>query len=253
MATLVTIYWLTFGIGLVYVLVVGALGLIGSGIEAIGGDTDLDMDHGGVDFDANPDLDLDTDLDVDTDFDVDVDTDLDLDVDTDVDFDADAGGHADFGGGHGDVSAGHDPGHAGLFPTFNPFSPLSIAGFLTAFGGAGLIASNSELAVWLSILVAAGGGLLMSLLLWLVIGKFFYGMQGSSEAHQADMIGLEAEVLTPMDQDEMGEIAYVLDGVRFTAPARLTKEGHTERREKVRIRRMKDNVVYVEQKHKLLN
>ena len=48
------------------------------------------------------------------------------------------------------------------------------------------------------------------------------------------------------------EIAYVLEGVRYTAPARLLREGRIEKRETVRIRKVRGNMVYVEQKKKLL-
>jgi membrane protein implicated in regulation of membrane protease activity len=252
MSTLVTVYWLCFGIGLVYVLIAGTLGVVSHGLESLGdGGADLDLDHdvdadvGMHDFDVGAaDIDAGS-LDLDTGVDFDVDHDLDLDLDHDADLDV--------GTDHGDIMAsGHPEVDASVFPDWNPLSPLSLAGFLCAFGGAGLIAGGLGLTLWTGLAVAAGGGILMAFLLWLLIGKIMYSMQGTSQAKQIDMIGLEAEVLTPVEDDISGEIAYILEGVRYTAPAKLLKEGRIEKRSKVRIKKVRGNVVYVEEKKKLL-
>jgi membrane protein implicated in regulation of membrane protease activity len=233
--TLVTIYWLCFGAGLLYVLIAGALGAVSHGAHALGGqgvpdaagsdsgasaeafDAHGELSHGGIES-------------------------ADLDHD-------ETSGHA----GHGaHIDAHESPAQqAGL--EYSPFSPLPIAGTLCGFGGGGLIASGLGWALPLSLLGALGGGALASVLLWLIIGKLMYSMQGSSEGHVADMLGIEATVLTPVETDASGEIAYILDGTRYTAPARLLGEGRVAQHETVRIRRMKDNIVYVERKRKLLD
>jgi membrane protein implicated in regulation of membrane protease activity len=135
---------------------------------------------------------------------------------------------------------------------YSPLSPLSLMGFLCAFGATGLIATAYSLSTLVGLILAAGGGVVMALVLWLIVGKLLFGMQGSSEAHQADMIGLEAEVLTPVEGEMSGEIAYVLDGVRYTSPARLTHAGIAAKSSTVRIKRITGNVVYVEEKRKIL-
>jgi hypothetical protein len=250
MATLTTIYWLCFGIGLVYVVVAGALGMVTGGLEG-GADSGLDIDTD-VDVDVDLDTDLDTGFDVDTSMDIDVDSELDAGG-FDGGFDADHGADFSFDNGHPVASAGHEIGNAADFPGFSLLSPLSIAGFLFAFGGAGLVSLFYSLPLIPGIALAAAGGAGMMTLMWLVIGKLLYSLQGSSEAHQGDMIGLEAEVITPLETGRSGEISYILSGVRYTAPARLEGEGRINKRETVRIRRMKDNVVYVVPKKKLLN
>ncbi|MCH7471532.1 NfeD family protein [bacterium] len=232
MTTLVTIYWLCFGIGLVYVLVAGTLGAVSQGLEGAG--------------------DVDTDFDLDTDVDFDADVDVDVDAGFDADIDHDAGVEAHHGGSPATEVAHGTHSYAHAMPGYNPLSPLSIMGFLCAFGAAGLIATGLQYSFWLGLAIAVGGGLAMGALLWLFIGKFLFGLQGSSEAHVIDMVGLEAEVLTPVEEDICGEIAYVLEGVRYTAPARLLKEGRVGRREKVRIRKVRGNMVYIEEKRKLL-
>jgi membrane protein implicated in regulation of membrane protease activity len=249
MAALTTVYWLCFGFGLVYVVISAALGAISHGLAGGGGqDVDAsghsfeaaghsfeaaghDVDAGGVDADADGGELASADLSTD-----------------------DAAGTAGYaeGAGHAD-HVGHGAQYdTHVMPSFSPFSPLSVAGFLAAFGGAGLAASEMALPPLATLGIAAGGGLAMGYLLYLLIGKLLFSMQGSSEAHQADMLGLEAEVLTPVEHELSGEIAYVLQGTRYTAPARLVRAGRIEKREFVRIKEIKDNIVYVEPKRKLL-
>lgn len=244
MEALVTAYWLCFAIGLIYVLASGALGAIGHGAgggahpeaggvdvhaEAGGGGAHVEFDHGAMES-----ADLDS-----------------------AEVEAGELGSGGLDAGHAlDVAhaGGHgvEHGHGGMLE-YSPFSPLSLMAFICAFGASGLIATALGFNTLFSLLLAVGGGVVMALLMWLLIGKLLFGMQGTSEAHQVDMIGLEAEVLTPMDDARTGEIAYILDGVRYTAPAKLTHPGAAAKKSTVRIRRIRDNVVYVEEKRKLLN
>jgi len=259
MTTLIVLYWLSFGIGLLYVLIAGTLGAFthgfGGGAHEAGADA-----GGGLDLHAEAAGDMaggaleSGDLDAGADFDTDS---AALDM---------GGGHAalDMGAGHAALDTGHAAidhhaehvdvahDHAEGAVEYSPYSPLSIMGFFCAFGGTGLIAAAYRAGALTSLSLATAGGVLMAVVLWLVVGKLLFGMQGSSEAHQVDMVGLEAEVLVPVQDDMAGEIAYVLDGVRYTAPARLAHPGTVGRTEKVRIRRISGNLVYVEEKKKLL-
>jgi len=205
MATLVTIYWICFGVGLVYVLLAGALGAVSHGLAGVHGGGHSGLEHGHD--------------------------------------------HAHAGESHtGDNADGRDTG----LPAYSPFSVLSLMGTLAGFGAGGLLTISLLRSQPVSLLGAGAGGLIMALLLWLLIGKLLYSLHASSEAHVADMVGLEAEVLTPIEPGHSGEIAYVLEGTRYTAPARLVGEGRAGRSETVRILRVGSNLVYVEQKRKLL-
>jgi len=53
-------------------------------------------------------------------------------------------------------------------------------------------------------------------LLW----KVFQVTQGSSEAIVADLVGVEAEVITAIPAEGLGEIAYNAKQARYNAPAR---------------------------------
>jgi len=130
---------------------------------------------------------------------------------------------------------------------YNPFTLLSLMGTLAGFGGGGLVGANVGLKLLGSVACAVLGAGVAAILLWLIIGKLLYKLHLHSSDHISDMIGLEAEVLTPVEPDSSGEIAYVLDGTRYTAPARLMHSGVAVRSSKVRIRRVGDSLVYVEE------
>jgi hypothetical protein len=237
-ATLVTVYWLCFGVGLAWVLLAGALGAISHGFAgAHGGDS------GGLDHDAHVGIGEGNAESDSTGFDAHASGIESSDINSD---------------GHGEAQQ-HDAVHAGSadhggsgMPDYNPFSILSIMGTLAGFGAGGLIGSNYPVGMAGTLACGAVGGVLMALALWLIIGKLLYSLHASSEAHVSDMIGLEAEVLTPVEHGMSGEIAYVLDGTRYTAPARLVHEGVALRSSKVRIRKVSENLVYVEEQRKLL-
>lgn len=248
MTWLLTIYWLAFGIGLVYVLLSGAIGALAHGVHGAGagsgGHHELEIGHGGADS-GTADLDGDSGLDS-----------------AHGELDHSSGemhGHeVEHPSGEGqDVHGGEDKGESavpsGQFADYSPFSMLSIMGTLSGFGAGGLIASHFGWMGPLSIGPAFLGGAAMAGLLWLVIGKLFYSLQGSSEAHVDEMIGLEAEVITPVEHEMSGEIAYILGGTRYTAPARLERPGRIPLRGTVRIRRVQGNMVYVEERRKLLD
>ena len=126
--------------------------------------------------------------------------------------------HADLGtGGH--AEAGFE--HTGM-PGLSPFSPTTIAAFITAFGGLGLIFSRIEATkrVWISAPLAALGGLAIAGGVFFIFNKVFSKTQSSSESRVATLVGLQATVITPIPQHGVGEIAYIQAGSRYTAPAR---------------------------------
>jgi membrane protein implicated in regulation of membrane protease activity len=62
----------------------------------------------------------------------------------------------------------------------------------------------------------------------IIAGAMFYFLRGifrhtqsSSESHVAQLAGTEASVVTPIPENGVGEIAYVVGGTRYTAPARM--------------------------------
>jgi membrane protein implicated in regulation of membrane protease activity len=133
-------------------------------------------------------------------------------------------GHFFGHGGHVSGSAGHA--EAGADNTDNPgmsiFSPTVMASFITAFGGFGLVfcqfpATNHALiSAPLSIV---GGGLVAGTLM-MFFSSVFRHTQSSSESRVMALLGAEASVVSPIPENGVGEIAYVVGGTRYTAPAR---------------------------------
>ena len=159
------------------------------------------------------------------------------------------GGHGDHvGGSGGHAEAGAD---SSDMPGISLFSPTVIASFITAFGGFGIIfseihaTSSTVVSVPLSILAAmvVAGGLYKSLSL------IFIHTQGSSESHVGRLAGTEASVATPIPENGVGEIAYVVGGSRYTAPARMENGAAVGAGRLVIITRVVGTQFYVELPH----
>lgn len=159
---------------------------------------------------------------------------------------------ADFGAGH-DAHVDADAGHVGVgpgaqhMPGFSALSPTSIATFVTAFGGFGLILSKIKMTQnpWLSAPLAALGGLIVAVVIVFVFNKIFHSAQGSSEGRVAELFGVSATVITPIGAGGVGEIAYVQGGTRYTASARALDEREIPCGAKVRIVRTSGSQFYV--------
>jgi membrane protein implicated in regulation of membrane protease activity len=151
-------------------------------------------------------------------------------------------GHVAGSGGH--VEAGADGSDA---PGISIFSPTIIASFITAFGGFGLIFSQfhstspTEISAPLSLLggVVVAGGVLVFL------RSVFRHTQSSSESHVALLVGTEANVITPIPKDGVGEIAYVVGGTRYSAPARAENNAAVATGQTVKITRIVGTQFYV--------
>lgn len=131
-------------------------------------------------------------------------------------------------GGHDGADAPGADGHAEAgfgtsdMPGFSAISPTTIATFLTAFGGLGMIFAKLEAtrSPWISAPLAAMGGLAIAGAVMMGFRAVFKATQSSSESQVGRLVGAEAMVLSPIPAGGFGEIAYVHGGSRYTAPAR---------------------------------
>jgi amino acid transporter len=156
------------------------------------------------------------------------------------------GGHGDHvGGSGGHAEAGAD---SSDMPGISIFSPTIIAAFVTAFGGFGIIFSEipatnkAVVSAPLSILVAG----IIAGCLYKFLSLVFTHTQGSSESHVAALVGTEASVITPIPANGVGEIAYVVGGTRYTAPARVENGTPVSGGRSVKITRVVGTQFYVE-------
>jgi membrane protein implicated in regulation of membrane protease activity len=165
---------------------------------------------------------------------------------------ADAGAHGsdahmDYGvdaGGHASASA-HAP-HAAEFH-FPFFSPLALATLFACIGGYGLIALygfHAEDAV--SILVAIPAAVVTAYLItyagWRIVGS----SRGSSQIRLQDLVGVYAEVITPIPKEGLGEVAALVSGQRYTAPAREARGREVPRGAQVKVLKMVGSTLLVE-------
>jgi membrane protein implicated in regulation of membrane protease activity len=126
--------------------------------------------------------------------------------------------HVDLGtGGHAEAGF-EDTGMPGL----SPFSPTTIASFITSFGAFGLILSRIEAtrSPWISAPLAILGACLISAAVVSLFGAIFHRTQSSSESQIRTLVGLTGTIISPIPENGVGELAYVDRGTRYTAPAR---------------------------------
>jgi amino acid transporter len=157
-----------------------------------------------------------------------------------------------FGGGH---DAGHSDigtgGHAEAgynMPGFSPFSPTVIASFVTAFGGFGMIFSKVEATKnpWISAPLSVLTGLVIAAAVFWVFDQLFTRTQSSSESQVTGLIGATATIITPIPAAGVGEIAYVDNGTRYTAPARVVTGVALPTGQTVKISKIVGSQFYVE-------
>jgi membrane protein implicated in regulation of membrane protease activity len=74
----------------------------------------------------------------------------------------------------------------------------------------------------------------------------FRHTQSSSESKVGKLVGTEANVITPIAENGVGEIAYVVGGSRYTAAARAEKGTAIASGRAVKITRVVGTQFYVE-------
>lgn len=129
-------------------------------------------------------------------------------------------GDADADGG--DVDTDVDAGGGDL----RIFSPVTLATFMAVFGAVGLIASiGFGVDARLSLLIAGLVAAVFSLIVAYVYGRVLVEMHGSTDLRQADMIGIDAMVITPIPVNGLGEVMFEVNEERITRPARAFDNG----------------------------
>jgi len=103
----------------------------------------------------------------------------------------------------------------------SPLSPITIATFVTVFGGLGVITLQFlKIDVRWSLLIATAGALILSALMFLFYSRILIGSQGSSQVLRRELLGLEAEVTVPIGESNPGQVSYVTKAGRMSSMAR---------------------------------
>ncbi len=155
-------------------------GIIWTAVVLIGGAV-ASVDIPGVDFDVPSDVDIPG---------------IDFSVDHDISFD------------HGSVDV-------------SALSPITIASFVTSFGGLGLIGTQLlGIPDTSSLVFAASGAALIAGGMFLFYSRVLVAGQGSSAVQLNQITGKTAEIIIPIPQNGLGQVALVARGTRSTWSAR---------------------------------
>jgi RNA polymerase sigma factor (sigma-70 family) len=157
-------------------------------------------------------------------------------------------GHTgDAGMDHGTADQGHAEAGFGThdMPGFEAVGPTTIATFVTAFGGLGMVLNQSDTLHRVSGLLAAVGAFAIAALVAWGFSQVFRWAQGSSEGRVAQLGGSTATVITPIPAGSVGEIAYVQSGTRYSAPARAENGAAIANGATVKITRVVGTQFYV--------
>jgi membrane protein implicated in regulation of membrane protease activity len=155
------------------------------------------------------------------------------------------GGHdAHVAGSGGHAEAGAD---SSDMPGISIFSPTVMASFVTAFGGFGLIFTQfpATSKTFISAPLAIVCAMVVAGAMYKFFSLIFSKTQSSSESRVGRLVGIEANVITPIGENGVGEIAYVVGGTRYTAPARVEKGTAIATGQTVKISRVVGTQFYV--------
>jgi membrane protein implicated in regulation of membrane protease activity len=144
----------------------------------------------------------------------DVDIDIpQIDLPGDVDI---PGGSIEIGGG--DVPVG---GIDAPDVSVSPLSPITIAAFITTFGGIGVLCLQLfNVSPPMSLLWSTFGGLAAAGVMYLFYSQFLIRSQASSELHRGELIGIQAEVTVPIGETTPGQVTYSTKSGRMSSMAR---------------------------------
>lgn len=125
-------------------------------------------------------------------------------------------------------------------------SPITIAAFVTSFGGIGLIGTlGFNWSGTTSVVVAVVGSAIVAIISHFAFFYLFIAPQSSSTQTEMDILEHIAEVTAPIPGNSVGEIAYVSMGGRHTATARSEDGTDIPRGAIVTIKGMAGTVVIV--------
>ncbi len=134
----------------------------------------------------------------------------------------------------------------------SPLSPITIATFITTFGGIGVLCLQFfRLDPRLSLLLATAGGVLISGIMFLLYSQIFVRAQASSEIRPSEIIGLQAEVTVPISETSLGQVTYVTKSGRMSSMARSVDGTAIPRGQFVQIVRVVGQVALVKPAEKL--
>lgn len=157
------------------------------------------------------------------------------------------------GAGHGVGQGGgsargsvHGPGHGSgaHFPFFNP---MTLAAFLTWFGGAGyLLVRLRHFWVFAGLFLATVAGLAGASIVFWFVAKVLMANERDLNPLDYEMVGVLGRVSVSIRSEGTGEIIFAQEGIRKTCAARSEKGDPIAKGEEVLVTRYERGVAYVQ-------
>jgi membrane protein implicated in regulation of membrane protease activity len=132
-------------------------------------------------------------------------------------------GDVDVPGGSIQIGAGDVPAGGIDAPdvSVSPLSPITIATFITTFGGVGVLCLQLfEVSAPMSLVWSVVAGLAAAGVMYLFYSQFLIRSQASSELRRGELVGLHAEVTVPISENAPGQVALSTKSGRMSAMAR---------------------------------
>ncbi len=147
------------------------------------------------------------------------------------------------GSGHG---TSHAPGHGSgaHFPFFNP---MTLAAFLTWFGGTGYLLEHlRHIWVFAGLVLASAAGLLGASIVFVFVAKVLMARERDLNPLDYEMVGVLGKVSVSIRSRGTGEIIFAQEGVRKTCAARSEDGSPFAKGEEVLVTRYERGVAYVQ-------
>jgi membrane protein implicated in regulation of membrane protease activity len=158
--------------------------------------------------------------------------------------------HLHFGGaGHGAAhGTGHSHGPRGGVKgaQFSFFNPMTMAAFLTWFGGAGyLLVHLRHIWIYAGLALASMAGLIAAAIVFWFVAKVLMANERELDPLDYDMIGVLGYVSSTIRRGGTGEMIFAQEGVRKPCAARSENGDPLAKGEEVVVTRYERGVAYV--------
>jgi membrane protein implicated in regulation of membrane protease activity len=160
-------------------------------------------------------------------------------------------GMAHAGGAHSLVHGPHASGHAveagdGHGASFPVFNPVTLAAFLTWFGGVGyLLVHLRHVWIFAGLLFASAAGLAAASLVFFFVAKVVLAKEKELDPLDYEMVGVLGHVSSSIRRGGTGEMIYMQEGVRRPCAARSETGDPLVKGEEVVVTRYERGVAYV--------
>lgn len=141
--------------------------------------------------------------------------------------------------------------HGGQFPFINP---MTMAAFLTWFGGTGfLLVHLRHIWIFAGVVVASLAGLAAASIVFLFVAKILMAHDEDIDPIEYEMVGVLGRVSVPIRAGGTGEMIYVQLGVRKPCAARSEHDEPLAKGEEVVVTRYERGIAYVRRWEELAN